>query len=360
VGRREEYFVNTSRLFFSGWLWGGLLVSGCAYISPALGGQFVPLESSVGFTPYPSMPTSVPFLSSSGDVSIAQVAQATSAVPASIPNFWASQSLARLMNQHDCPPQSSDTEPLSIDGGLRQVNRYKIAAQLFSCLEYWDRQAFDRQEQSTLQALRAEFKLELVALQGYSASTPMLMSVSVPPDSIGSYLSAPNSNVAANASANTAEYRQSISITSQGRVAMGVHYTDRALGASRNFLGLNAEASLGKIGLFGRYSAALETQSSQTDRISNDLLGDRSIQSWTAGIGIRDLAIQRSVLTVSVSKSIQPSNFTQSAQIDYGAFYQFPLTERLTLSPSIVIMTHSEKAGAATDVQGALQASFSF
>jgi hypothetical protein len=352
--------VNTSRLFLRGWLWSGLLISSCAYISPALGGQVVSSRSSSEPTTRPSaLPASVPFLNSSGDFSSVQVSQATSAVPASMPTFWASQSLSRLMDQHDCPPQSSDTEPLSIDGGIRQINRYKIAAQLFSCLEHWNRQAFDTREQATLKALRSEFKLELVALQGYGASDPVIISANIPRESIGSNWR-PHSDSVADISSNTVEYRQSIDLASQGRVAMRVNYTDRAIGAPRNLPGINVEASLGKIGLFGRYSTALGTQASRSDLNLDNLLGDRSIQSWTAGIGIRDFIIRRSVLTVSVSKSIQPSTVTQSAQTNYGAFYRFPLTERLTLSPSIVIMTRAEEAGAAPDVQGALQASFSF
>lgn len=354
--------MNTSRLLLSGCLWGGLLTSSCVSISPALGGQGIALTSSIEFANHlPISPNPLLSLDSAENFSRAQIVKATSAGPNSVPAFWASQSLARLMDQHDCPSQSSATEPLSIDSGIGEVNRYKIAAQLFSCLEHWDRQAFDRQEQATLQALRAEFKLELVALQGYSASDSMLRSVNIPPDSIGSHFKLQNSNVAVNvpvstAESNPAKYSQSINIASQGRVLMEVNYTDQALGAPGAILGINAEASLGKIGLFGRYSAALGTQSRQTDRN----LDNRSIQSWTAGVGIHDFMVQRSVLAVSVSRSVQPSNLTQPAQTNYSAFYQFPLTERLTLSPSLVIMTDSEKAGTAPDIQGALQASFAF
>jgi hypothetical protein len=353
--------VNLYRPLVSGWLWGGLLMFSCAYISPASGDQGASSMPSVEpATQASASSTSVPSLDSPRDFSFAQKAPAASAVPTFVPAFWASQSLARLMDQHDCPQQSSATEPLSLESGIRQVNRYKIAAQLFSCLEHWNQKAFDAQEQATLQALRSEFKLELVALQGYSTSDPVLVSANLPFDSLGSPLSSLTSNSATSLPINTAGYSQSVKIASQGRVAMGVHYTNQALGAPRNLLDINAEASLGKIGLFGRYNAALGPKFSQADRNLDGLLGDRSIQSWTAGIGIRDFMIRRSVLTVSVSKSIQPNNLFQAAQTNYSAFYQFPLTERLTLAPSIVIMTHSEKTDAAPDVQGALQASFSF
>jgi hypothetical protein len=359
--------VNTSHLFFGGWLWGGLLISSCAYISPALGSQGVSSVSSVKIATHTSALTTSSSLNSSRNLSSAQITPPS--VPSSNPTFWASQSLARLMDQHDCPPQSAETEALSIDSGLRQVNRYKIAAQLFSCLEHWDQQAFDTQEQAMLEALRSEFKLELVALQDYSAPDPVLISANIQSESIGSNWSPQTSDFVVNIPINTikykysdkySEHRQSIDIASQGQVAMGVHYIDRALGAPRTLLGINAEASLGKIGLFGRYGTALGPKFSQANRNFDNPAGDRSIQSWTAGIDIRDFIVQHSVLTISVNKSIQPSNFTQSVQTNYGAFYQFPLTQRLTLSPSIVIMTHSEKAGAAPDVQGALQASFSF
>lgn len=245
-----------------------------------------------------------------------------------------------------------------MDDEIGDVNRYKLATLLFSCLEHWDRQSFDVQDQAALNALRSEFKLELVALRGHSVSDPMLASANIPRESIGSNLGFQTSDSVATVS--VAEYSQSISVASKGRVAMGVHYTDRATGSFQTLLGINAEASLGKFGLFGRYSAALGSKFSPADRNADDLLSDRSIQSWTAGIGIRDFIIPRSVLTVSVNRSIPPSNLSQSAQTNYGAFYQFPLTERLTLSPSLVIMTQSENNGATSDVQGALQASFSF
>lgn len=344
--------MTLHHLFSGRLLWGSLLISSCAQISPVWGGQVLP-----------SVSTHQTSALASEDFTKVQIAQAVTSAPSSASTVWASQSLARLMDQHDCSSQTG-TEPFSIESGIGHINRYKIAAQLFSCLENWDQQTFDTQEQATLETLRSEFKLELVALGGHSVSDPVLTSANISRKVSRSILrtqllSSQPSNSITNVPITTTEYSQSIKIASQGRLAMGVHYTDRALEAPRNLLGINAEASVGKIGLFGRYSTALGTQSTQSDHDA-DLLGDRSIQSWTAGIGIRDFIIQQSILTVSVSKSIQPNNLFQAAQTNYGAFYQFPLTERLTLSPSIVIMTHSEKTGATPDVQGALQASFSF
>jgi hypothetical protein len=360
---REESPVNRYRLHFGSLLCSGLLVANCVQVNPAWGGQETPLPVLSELSAQPSV-SSVPLRSpdSPSDFPGHLIAQAAE-VPAqpSVSSFWASQSLARLIHQHDCMSHGSSPEPLNIDSEIGSVNRYKIAALLFSCLEHWDKQAFDAQEQASLQALRSEFKLELVALRGNSVSDPMLVSANIPRESMRTDLSPQPMDSFANVPLTTTEYSQTIDVASQGRIAMGVHYTDRATGATtRDLLGINAEASLGKVGLFGRYSAALGAKSGRSGSEPDDLLGDRSIQSWTAGIGIRDVMIPHSLFTVSVSQSIPPSNFSQPTQMNYGAFYQFPLTDRLTLSPSIVIMTQSEKTGATPDVQGALQASFSF
>jgi hypothetical protein len=364
----EDYLMNRYCLPLGGLIWGILLGANCAQVF-AWESRSNPLAVRSEFSdqsfvsperlkpplrsPHSLAPVSIPQFPS---YRAAQAAE----VPAQPSSFWASQSLARLIRQHDCAPQRSASEPLSIDNGYN-IDRYKMAALLFSCLEHWDKQTFDIQEKDALQALRTEFKLELVALRGNNLSNPIPSLANIPHESIRPGLSPQTSDSLANVPISTTEYNQSFNITAQGRVAMGVHYTDRTTSAvTRNLLGINAEASLGKVGVFGRYSAALGDQLGRSDSSISNLFGDRSIQAWSAGVGIRDFMIQHSVLTVSVSQNILPNHLSQSAQTHYGAFYQFPLTERLTLSPSIVIMTDAEKTGATPDVQGTIQASFSF
>jgi hypothetical protein len=87
-------------------------------------------------------------------------------------------------------------------------------------------------------------------------------------------------------------------------------------------------------------------------------LEDRSLQTWSAGIGIRGFIIPKSVLAVSAGRTLVNS-FGQPSPINYSAFYQFPVGDHLTLSPSIVIINNPSNPGT-PDIQGAVQASFSF
>ncbi len=92
---------------------------------------------------------------------------------------------------------------------------------------------------------------------------------------------------------------------------------------------------------------------------SDDLFKTAEKQNWTAGVGIRDFIVPKSLLTFTAGQAPTIVNAQNSTQMNYGAFYQFPIGDRLTLSPSVVIMTPST-TGANPGVQGALQASFSF
>jgi hypothetical protein len=93
---------------------------------------------------------------------------------------------------------------------------------------------------------------------------------------------------------------------------------------------------------------------------SKELFNTADPQNWTAGVGIRDFIIPKSLLTFTAGQAATVINHKESTQMNYGAFYQFPIGDRLTLSPSVVIMTNPSSPSATPAVQGALQASFSF
>ena len=136
---------------------------------------------------------------------------------------------------------------------------------------------------------------------------------------------------------------------------------------SSSSLGIKAEANLGKVGVFGRYSVAAGTPLNLPEggatltRSDLDLtsgLKDRSFQNWSAGIGIRGFIIPKSVLTLSAGRTFA-NPLGQLDSSNYGAFYQFPIGDRLTLSPSVVIISNPTNPSN-PDIQGAVQASFSF
>lgn len=155
----------------------------------------------------------------------------------------------------------------------------------------------------------------------------------------------------------TLEYTQTLGERSQNRLALGLHYVSNDIDRlPQNQVGINAEATFGKFEFFGQASLDLNPKPNQTA----SLLGDRTIPLWTAGVGIRDFIIPQSVLTVSAGRAASLDNESQPTQINYGAFYQFPIGDRLTLSPSVVIMANPTDPDSVPQIQGALQASFSF
>ncbi|WP_404787211.1 hypothetical protein [Altericista sp. CCNU0014] len=64
------------------------------------------------------------------------------------------------------------------------------------------------------------------------------------------------------------------------------------------------------------------------------------------------------MLTLSAGSTLKRS-LGQANSMNYGAFYQFPVGDRLTLSLSVTIVNNPTKPNN-PDIQGAIQASFSF
>jgi hypothetical protein len=328
------------------------------------------------------------------------------------PSAWALQSLSRFVEDYRC----ATPLPISLNPATQATNRYEIASLLAACLEHLGDRTLNPDEKQTLQTLRSEFSLELATLQGNSAAIPawriatdadqiafapahwfstaartevstekvqtilpplhwqvqdgnfrfrgILIAAESPLQPSGATFRSLRCTLAScdetrdpYRTTATVEYTRALEANPQNRLVMGLHYAHTATDKmAQNLLGLNAEANFGKVGLFGRYSFALRS----TNTPSENLLSDRNLQVWTAGIGIRDFIIPKSLLTLSAGQSPRLNSLQQFAQINYGAFYQFPIGNRLVLSPSIVIMTTPNSSGTVPNVQGALQASFSF
>jgi hypothetical protein len=259
-------------------------------------------------------------------------------VPAKGSQNLAVKSFARLVERYRCATPAAQQ---SLSG--QPTNRYEMAALLASCLESLGDRTLDPQEQSTLTTLRSEFRLELAALQEEGQTESIRIQQ---PIESHSAIQQP-----------TYSFIKWSSPSSQDTPHQG--------GTAQPLLGIKAEATLGKVGLFGRYSVA-----SRLSGVSNgaELMGralglaseleDRSLQTWSAGIGIRGFIIPKSVLALSAGRTLVNS-FGQPSPVNYSAFYQFPVGDHLTLSPSIVIINNPSNPGT-PDIQGAVQASFSF
>ncbi len=315
-------------------LWVGLAWMGLAQVSPALA------ESAPAIaTPSVLISSAAKPLSDSHPREFLLLAQAKLTNPSGneSPDL-ALLSLSHLAEHYRCGTPATALQPLS-----DQINnRYEIAALLASCLESLGDHTLDTQEQSVLKTLRSEFKLELATLQGSQGETMRLRQ----------------------SDASSSVQPLIISSIRLGRsLAPSPSYAQNE--ADQKLLGIDAEARFGNVGLFGRYSVAVNTSSAvSTDHLREQPLGladplnSQNLPTWSTGIGIHGFILSKSVLTLSAG---QPLNHSpeQSNSINYGAFYQFPVGDRLTLSPSVVIMSNPAKPNS-PDIQGAIQASFSF
>jgi hypothetical protein len=253
----------------------------------------------------------------------------------------AEKSLAQLAQRYRCvAPKAPLKSALS--------SRIEMAALLASCLESLGDRPLDAQEQSTIKTLRSEFKLELAALRN-SQNDIIRLRQSVDPNP-GIQLS------------NNAAIGSSLRwVKGQDLDSLLLRPQDEA---APNRLGIKAEASFGKVGVFGRYTVAAGTPLSLSDGANlsrsdlNSSLSDRSFENWSAGIGIRGFIIPKSVLALTAGHTLANS-LEQPNPINYGAFYQFPIGNSLTVSPSVVIITNPNNTSN-PDIQGAVQASFSF
>ncbi len=249
----------------------------------------------------------------------------------------AQKSLTQLAERYRCiAPKASSR------------NRIEMAALLASCLESLGDRPLNAEDQSTIKTLRSEFKLELAALQK-SQNDIIRLRQSVDP----------NPGIQ---SSNDARIGSSLRwVKGQDLDSLLLHPQDEA---APNRVGIKAEANFGKVGVFGRYTVAAGTPLGLPDGVdlsrsdANTSLNDRSFENWSAGIGIRGFIIPKSVLALTAGHTIANS-LGQTNPINYGAFYQFPVGDRLTVSPSVMIISNPNNSSS-PDIQGAVQASFSF
>lgn len=320
-------------------LWVGLLGIGLGQTLPALAEWPTAMATPAAVVSLPMAQQDAPPLRdrpiAAPHIRLAQ----TVAAPTKAPQASAAQSLTQWAEHHRCGAPAAGLQ-------AQPTNRYEMAALLASCLDALGDRPLNAQEQSAIKTLRSEFKLELAALQD-SQSDLIRLRQSINPSSGTLTSSSPSIRWVRGLDQDSLMRRQEKVVQS-------------------NSLGIKAEANLGKVGVFGRYSVAAGTPLNLSNgaaltRSDLDLtsgLKDRSFQNWSAGIGIRGFIIPKSVLTLSAGRTFA-NPLGQLDSNNYGAFYQFPIGDRLTLSPSVVIISNPTNPSN-PDVQGAVQASFSF
>jgi Carbohydrate-selective porin, OprB family/S-layer homology domain len=129
----------------------------------------------------------------------------------------------------------------------------------------------------------------------------------------------------------------------------------------QNVVGLNAEATFGRFGVFGRGGYSINPS------FVNGPLGgplgstnNDGVVTWQAGAGVKDLFIPGSLLAVAAGMPYMVLGQAGPEQMNYEGFYRFPINDNITITPAVMVITDSGNTRTNTAIQGVLRATFSF
>ncbi|MEM9136335.1 MAG: iron uptake porin [Cyanobacteria bacterium P01_F01_bin.42] len=142
------------------------------------------------------------------------------------------------------------------------------------------------------------------------------------------------------------EYSDDFGKNEQNNVAVRLQFTRSTTRNSftvQNVLGVNAEASFGQFGLFGRYGISLDPKlgngfgGGDLFQFVPGVNNNTNIQTWMAGLGIRDLFKENALLGFAAGQPFLISNSLAeySPQTNFEVFYRFPVGDNISLTPSI-------------------------
>ncbi len=154
----------------------------------------------------------------------------------------------------------------------------------------------------------------------------------------------------------------------QHHLVLSLQYTNSVLfDAAQNGLGLNAEVTFGRLGLFGYYGYALTSVNQRSFLANSGEEIDFRTQSWMAGIGVKDLLTPGSWLAISAGQPYR-MNLPDSASLGatpppktYEAFFKLPMGEHLSVTPGLILTTDSHSpTDQPTIFQGYIRTTISF
>ncbi|BAT54884.1 major outer membrane protein [Nostoc sp. NIES-3756] len=127
----------------------------------------------------------------------------------------------------------------------------------------------------------------------------------------------------------------------------------RLFGSSFQGFGVNFDLALNnRVGLFGRYGYA---------SYPNTSLGDIEPNYWMAGVGFRDLFVNRAIAGIAIGQPFIESSVGNTTQTNFEAFYNFPVNDNIRVAPLIQVITHpSNQNSNNTIITGTLRTVFSF
>lgn len=158
------------------------------------------------------------------------------------------------------------------------------------------------------------------------------------------------------------EYAKTFGKDKKNNFAVRGQFTNSsAFNVHQNIVGLNAEATFGRFGVFGRGGYSINPS------FINGPLGaplgatkNDGIVTWQAGAGIKDLFIPGSLLAAAVGMPYMVLSQAGPQQVNYEGFYRFPINDNITITPAVMVITDSGNTRTNTAIQGVLRATFSF
>ncbi|HEY9827521.1 MAG TPA: iron uptake porin [Stenomitos sp.] len=170
------------------------------------------------------------------------------------------------------------------------------------------------------------------------------------------------------------EYAKKFGKDNKNNFAVRLQYTNSATSnIAQNAGGINAELSLGRLGLFGRYGIAAVRSYGGATPLPYDNLGlgvnkNFTAQTWMAGIAYKDLLVPGSMLGGAVGqpflnnlRSVKGIGINNENQFNIEAFYRLPVSDNIAITP-IVMATFNTNNSTLNQTlwQGLVRATFSF
>jgi hypothetical protein len=158
------------------------------------------------------------------------------------------------------------------------------------------------------------------------------------------------------------EYAKSFGTDKKNNFAVRGQFTNSsAQDVHQNVVGINAEATFGRFGVFGRGGYSINPSfvngplGAQTGATSNT-----GVITWQAGAGVKDLFIPGSLLAVAAGMPYIVIDQAGPQQMNYEGFYRFPINDNITITPAVMVISDYGNTRTNTAIQGVLRATFSF
>jgi hypothetical protein len=158
------------------------------------------------------------------------------------------------------------------------------------------------------------------------------------------------------------EYARTFGADKKNNFAVRGQFTNSSTNdVHQNVIGINAEATFGRFGLFGRGGYSINP--AFTNLPLGGVTGATSntgVITWQAGVGAKDLFIPGSLLAAAVGQPYVVIDQAGPQQTNFEGFYRFPINDNITITPAVMVITDSGNTRTNTAVQGVLRATFSF